>query len=112
MYQQNYTDYEINYFKKPDEFKNTIKNYFSDLRQNAIIKKQDKIKVEEIQKEVINEQIIEQKKLFLLSVAKQKNEEVKEEIYEPIKNSIYNMSIIQLSSIAIFSYIIYKIIFL
>jgi len=105
MYQQNYTynpyDYEINYFKKPDEFQNTIKNYFSDLRQNAIIKKQNTKILKENLKEVINEQIIEQK-----------NEEVKEEVKDQlIKNSIYNMNIIQLSSIAIFSFIIYKIIF-
>jgi len=110
MYQQNYTynpyDYEINYFKKPDEFQNTIKNYFSDLRQNAIIKKQNtKIFKENLPiKEVINEQIIEPKNDEL-------NEEVKDQLNEPIKNYINNMSIIQLSSIAIFSYIIYKIIF-
>ena len=94
----NYYNMDISTHEKPTNFTNEIKDYFLSLRQNVKQKKIDYVNNENIKKD---EQIIEQK-----------NEEINEikEIKKIKDNSFsfYNLNVLQISSLLLFSYVIYK----
>ncbi len=111
MYSENYlfNPYNIDYsyiaYDKPKTITNEIKSYFQNMRQNAKINKILEVdtKIEHIENNNIKTDDATNDEIKTDDV-------INDEIKIPTNSNVfYNMNILQISSIMVFSYIVYKI---